>query len=68
MARCLPMDTDSPDDLLGISEAAEVAHASVTSVRRWADSGALPHVRTPGGQRRFRRADVEALLTPEQAS
>lgn len=33
------------------------------TVRRWADSGMLATQRTVGGHRRFRRADVEALLS-----
>lgn len=39
-----------------------------STVGDWAESGKLPHFRTPGGQRRFRREDVERLLaeaTPE---
>lgn len=32
------------------------------TVVRWADDGQLPCFRTPGGHRRFRREDVEALL------
>lgn len=56
--------TDDPlrgDDLLNIGQAAALAQVSPASLRRWADRGMLPHVRTLGGQRRFRRADVEAL-------
>lgn len=34
------------------------------TVGRWALSGLLPSVRTPGGHRRYREADVRALLTP----
>jgi excisionase family DNA binding protein len=50
-------------ELLTIGEAAERLGMSITTVRRWADSGHLLSVRTPGNQRRFRRADVDALLT-----
>ncbi len=45
---------------------------SVSTVASWADQGKLPYFKTPGGQRRFRPSDVEALLGadagPEQAS
>lgn len=33
-----------------------------TSIKRWADSGVLPCVRTPGGHRRFPRDKVIAML------
>jgi excisionase family DNA binding protein len=35
---------------------------TVTTLSRWARSGVLPSVPTLGGQRRYRRADVKALL------
>lgn len=44
---------------------AQVAHlfnVSITTVGNWADSGKIPHFRTPGGQRRFHRDDVERAL------
>jgi putative resolvase len=54
---------------LKIGEAAALLGVSVKTVRRWVDNGYLACVRTPSNQRRFRRADVEALLAmPEVAS
>lgn len=44
--------------------AAELLGVGTTSVKRWADSGLLPCVRTPGGHRRFSREAVESLLYP----
>lgn len=38
---------------------------SVGTVARWADEGKLRCFETPGGQRRFRRADVEAFIPAE---
>ncbi|MCA1569278.1 MAG: helix-turn-helix domain-containing protein [Chloroflexi bacterium] len=32
------------------------------TVARWAREGLLPAMRTPGGQLRFRRTDVESFL------
>lgn len=32
------------------------------TVARWASSGVLKSIRTPGGHRRFREADVVELL------
>lgn len=54
----------STDELLTVSEAAGLLQVSDGTVRRWANKGSLVSVRTPGNQRRFRRSDVEALLTP----
>lgn len=44
------------------AEAASLIGVGATAIKRWADSGALPCVRTAGGHRRFRRADVERIL------
>lgn len=56
-------DTYGDSEYLAIGETAARLGVSVATIRRWDERGALPSVRTPGGQRRFRRADVEALLT-----
>lgn len=53
---------DATLDLITSGDAARILGASTKTVRRWAESGHLPVVRTPGGHRRFRRSDVEALL------
>lgn len=37
------------------------------TLRRWAATGALRSLRTPGGQHRFRRADVVALVAQPTA-
>ena len=58
---------DSPNDLLSVGDAAVLLQVSTQTVRRWEQSGHLLAVRTPGNQRRFRRADVDALLTPVPA-
>ena len=42
-----------------VSRALEINEATL---RQWADRGRLPVYRTPGGHRRFLRADVEALM------
>ena len=41
------------------NEVAELLIVSPITVRQWAQRGLLPYVTTPGGHRRFRRADVE---------
>jgi excisionase family DNA binding protein len=40
------------------TEAAELLHVSAATVKRWADDGLIPTLRTLGGHRRFRRTDV----------
>ena len=44
--------------LLKSTEAAEVLGVTPSTVKRWADEGLLPHVKTAGGHRRFRKADL----------
>jgi len=50
------------DDLVGTDDVARMAGVGPTAVKRWADEGLLPCTRTPGGHRRFARADVERFL------
>lgn len=40
---------------VSLGEAANILGVHPTTVRHWADSGALPSRRTPGGHRRFQR-------------
>ena len=47
---------------LSVSRVAEMLGVSVATVRRWADLGHLASYRTPGGQRRFSREQVDAFL------
>jgi len=46
--------------LLTPSEVAGLFRVEVKTVGRWADAGLLPAIRTVGGHRRFRSADVDA--------
>jgi len=54
--------TPQPRLGLSISEAARVLGVSLSTVRRWSDAGVLPSYRTPGGQRRYSREQLEAFL------
>ena len=49
-------------DLLTPREAARLFQVRTTTLARWARSERLTAVPTPGGQRRYRLADVRALL------
>ncbi|WP_292727164.1 helix-turn-helix domain-containing protein [Microbacterium sp. UBA837] len=60
--------TQDPDELVTVSEAARIAFLSVDTIRRYADKGVLAVVRTPSNHRRFRRADVEALLKAQASA
>jgi excisionase family DNA binding protein len=46
---------------LSLTEAAEQLDVHPTTLRRWADNGDIPVMRTPGGHRRFAAADVAQL-------
>ncbi|WP_375490284.1 helix-turn-helix domain-containing protein [uncultured Jatrophihabitans sp.] len=56
------MHADQQSDLLRPGDVARIFNVAPSTVRMWARLGKLAEVRTPGGQRRFRRADVEALV------
>ena len=47
---------------LRVQQAADLLGVSASTVRRWADSGKLACQRTPSGQRRFLRDDLERVL------
>lgn len=53
-------------DLLTTAEVAETFRVSEAAVTLWAREGKLIALRTPGGKGyRFRRADVDAFLAPD---
>ena len=59
-----------PEKLLTPSEVAAIFRVDPKTVTRWAKAGKLTSIRTLGGHRRYREAEVRALLagiTGEQA-
>jgi excisionase family DNA binding protein len=58
------MTDPATDDLLSPAQASALIGVSVQTLRRYDREERLASVRTPGGQRRFRRSDVLALLAP----
>lgn len=50
------------------SEVAAAFGVTTETIRTWDNEGKLPSFRTPGGQRRFRRSDVEAMLATGSAA
>lgn len=54
---------DGPLELLTTSEVAGMLGVVRSTVLSWAYRGLLDYTTTPGGQRRFYRAQVEAILS-----
>lgn len=48
--------------LLNVGEAATYLGVSAASLRTWSDRGLLPTYRTPGGQRRYARDDLDRFV------
>ena len=48
------------------SQAARYLGVSLATVRRWTDAGHIDCYRTPGGQRRFSRAQLDDFITSMQ--
>jgi excisionase family DNA binding protein len=55
-------NSPQPEPLLKPGEVAELFRVDPKTVTRWGKSGRLTSIRTPGGQHRFREAEVRALL------
>ena len=55
----------APEPLLTAPEVAVLFRVDTKTVTRWVGSGRLTSIRTPGGQHRFREAEIRALLNGE---
>lgn len=55
-------------DLLLAAEAAQLLRVTVKTLERWEKGGKLECVRLPGGSRRYRRADIDAIAYPPKAT
>jgi len=64
------IDDPAPNvpDLLTAEEVAVPLRVKPATVTRWAREGKIDSLRTPGGQLRFRREDVEALIESGSAA
>jgi excisionase family DNA binding protein len=62
--------TPSPHDdrqlVFTSSQAARYLGVSLATVRRWTDAGFLTGYRTPGGQRRFSREQLDGFIASLQ--
>jgi excisionase family DNA binding protein len=54
------------DRLLTPAEVASLFRVDPKTVTRWAQSGKISSIRTPGGHRRFRESEVRAILNPDE--
>lgn len=54
--------TDSSPLGLSTSQAAHALGVSLGTIRRWSDMGYLESYRTPGGQRRFSREQIDQFI------
>lgn len=53
----------SPEVLLTPRQAAAVLYVAPKTVTRWAVTGRIPCIRTPGGHRRYKESDVLAIMS-----
>ena len=49
-------------DWLTLGQAAKFLGVAQSTIRKWSDLGRVPAFYTPGGHRRYRRADLEAFI------
>lgn len=61
-----PYIPDHPSGLMTAAEVAAVFRVSARTVSRWERSGRLISIRTPSGRRRYRIAEVRALVAEQQ--
>ena len=60
------MDVETtPKTWLTLAQAAQQLDIHPTTLRRWADNGDVPVMRTPGGHRRFAATDISQLAERE---
>jgi excisionase family DNA binding protein len=52
----------SEPDWLTLGQAAKFLGVAQSTIRKWSDTGRVPAFYTPGGHRRYRRADLESFL------
>jgi excisionase family DNA binding protein len=53
----------SEPDWLTLGQAAKFLGVAQSTIRKWSDLGRVPAFYTPGGHRRYRRADLESFIS-----
>lgn len=61
------MELSNDETWLTLSEAAELLNVHPTTLRRWANSGEIPTLVTPGGHRRFAATDLARFARERSA-
>jgi excisionase family DNA binding protein len=61
-------NVDEPQELLTPAEVAKLFRVDPKTVTRWAKAGKLSAIRTLGGHRRYRAAEVQRLLEGQESS
>jgi len=56
------MESGTTKRLLNVSQAATYLGVSAASLRTWSDRGLVLSYRTPGGQRRYARDDLDRFI------
>jgi len=57
----------TPDaQLLTTAEVAELCKVDPETVRLWARKGRIQTITLPGGRKRFRREEIDRILTPTE--
>lgn len=49
------------EELVPIGDVAKAMNVSVATVRNWERAGKITAIRTPGGQRRFTRSEIDRV-------
>ncbi len=60
------MPMENPERLLTPGEVALMFNVAPKTVTRWASTGRIGSIRTPGGHRRFRASEINGLLSDLQ--
>ena len=60
------MTMENPERLLTPGEVALMFNVAPNTVTRWASTGRIGSIRTPGGHRRFRASEIDGLLSDLQ--
>jgi excisionase family DNA binding protein len=55
-------EEQSPESWIGTSKACQYLGISMPTIRRWIKTGKLKPKRTPTGELRFRRSELDQLL------